>query len=211
MGSATQMLKPAEAAVVACVTLRDVNRVIDERILPDGFFSLGDNRSVIATACALIAFYFESAKQLTADYRLFAIQKTASRLKQLRGRSLASLVEEDWTVRDKFLTIDLAPFVRRTKDRLERLAEACTMVTSDPEILGGIPIVCGTRVPVHDVAACVAAGTPFNDILRHYPSLRADQIELAAIYAQAHPPRGRPRMVDFLPRESVLISRRYIP
>ena len=34
------MLRPAEAAVVAQVTLRDVNRAIDERILPDAFFSL---------------------------------------------------------------------------------------------------------------------------------------------------------------------------
>ena len=31
---ATEMLKATEAAVVARVSLRDVNRVIDERILP---------------------------------------------------------------------------------------------------------------------------------------------------------------------------------
>ncbi|MCL2717092.1 MAG: hypothetical protein FWD68_21745, partial [Alphaproteobacteria bacterium] len=78
------MLKPTEAAVVASVTLRDVNGAIDEHILPEGFFSLGDNRSVVATACPLIAFYFDSARQLTADARLFVIGEAASRLRRLR-------------------------------------------------------------------------------------------------------------------------------
>ena len=31
-------------------------------------------------------------------------------------------------------------------------------VVSDPEILGGVPVLRGTRVPAHDVAASVAAG-----------------------------------------------------
>ena len=202
------MLKPTEAAVVASVTLRDVNRAIDEHILPEGFFSLGDNRSVVATACTLIAFYFDSARQLTADARLFVIGEAASRLRRLRGRTLSSLIEEDWTVRDEFLTIDLAPFVRRTTERMDRLRAASAMVASVPGILRGTPVVRGTRVPVHDVAASVVAGFPLSDILAAYPSITAEQVELAAIYAEANPPRGRPRIADVLPKGSVLVSRR---
>src|SRR5262249_14862164 len=110
MGSPADMLKPTEAAVVARVALRDVNRVIDERILPDAFLSSEDGRRVAASACTLISFYFDSAKRLTSDERLFAIREVASRL---RARALASLVKEDWIVRDEFLTIDLTPFVKR--------------------------------------------------------------------------------------------------
>jgi hypothetical protein len=133
------MLKPSEAAVVARVALRDVNRVIDEHILPEGFFSLDDGRRVAATACTLIAFYFDSAKRLTSEERLFAIREAGSRLYRFRARALASLIEEDWTVRDEFLTIDLAPFVRRTKERMERLAASREIVVSDPDVLGGTP------------------------------------------------------------------------
>jgi uncharacterized protein (DUF433 family) len=211
MGSATDMLKLTEAAVVARVALRDVNRVIDERILPEGFFSLEDGRRVAATACTLIAFYFDSAKRLTSEERLFAIREAGSRLRRFRANALASLIDEDWTVRDEFLTIDLAPFVRRTKERMDRLAAARQLVMSDPDILGGAPIIRGTRVPVYDVAASVAAGVSTKRILAAYPSLDEDKIELAAIYAEANPARGRPRSSDELPAGAVIMAERRVP
>jgi hypothetical protein len=40
MGAAADMLKPTEAAVIARVTLRDVNRVVDERVLPKDFLTI---------------------------------------------------------------------------------------------------------------------------------------------------------------------------
>jgi uncharacterized protein (DUF433 family) len=211
MGFVADMLKPAEAAVVARVALRDVNRVFDEHILPEGFFSLDEGRRVAATACALIAFYFDSAKRLTAEERLFAIREAGSRLYRFRARALASLIEEDWIVRDEFLTIDLAPFVRRTKERMERLVAAREIVVSDPDVLGGAPVVRGTRVPVHDVAASVAAGLPIDRILAAYPFLDANKIELAAIYAEANPARGRPRTSDELPKGAVIVAERQVP
>lgn len=211
MGSVADMLKPAEAAVVARVALRDVNRVIDEHILPEEFFSLDGGRRVAATACTLIAFYFDSAKRLTSEERLFAIREAGSRLYRFRARALALLIEEDWIVRDEFLTIDLGPFVRQTKERMERLAAAREIVVSDPDVLGGAPVVRGTRVPVRDVAASVAAGLPLDRILAAYPFLDANKIELAAIYAEANPARGRPRASDELPKGAVIVAERQVP
>ena len=92
MGSVTDMLKPSEAAVVARVALRDVNRVIDEHILPESFVSVDDGRRVAVTACTLIAFYFDSAKRLTSEERLFAIREAGSRLHGFRALALASLI-----------------------------------------------------------------------------------------------------------------------
>jgi uncharacterized protein (DUF433 family) len=120
------------------------------------------------------------------------------------------LLEKDWTVHDEFLTIDLAPFVLRTKERMERLAAARAMVVSDPALLGGAPVVRGTRIPAHDVAAALAAGLPIDRILAAYPSLDADRIELAAIYAEANPVRGRPRASDELPRGAVIVADRRV-
>ncbi len=209
--TSADMLKPAEAAIVARVAVRDINRVIDERILPDVFFSFDGGRRVAASACALISFYFDSAKLLTAEERLFAIRLAGARMLKLRARALASLVEEDWTVRDEFLTIDLAPFVRRTKENMDQLTKARENVVSDPEILGGAPVMRGTRVSVYDVAASVAAGVPTERILAAYPSLDAETMELAAIYAEANPARGRPRSSGELPQGAVIVANRRIP
>jgi uncharacterized protein (DUF433 family) len=199
-------LTPSEAAVVAAVSVRDIHRVIDESILPGFFVDGGKGRHVLTAACSLIAFYFESAKQLTAQERLWAIESAGPRLRS--ARKLPTLMKEDWTFRDGFLTIDLGPFLRRTWERLRRLEEARAMVVSSPEILSGTAVIRGTRVPVYDVAASVAAGIPRQRILAAYPSLNADQIDLAALYAEAVPPRGRPRRRRRLPKGATVIADR---
>jgi len=114
-------------------------------------------------------------------------------------------------VRDEFLTIDLAPFVRRTTERMDRLAAARALVTTEPDVLGGTPVIRGTRVPVHDVAASVAADMSTDRILAAYPALDADKIELAVLYAKTNPARGRPRSNDSFPEGAVIISDRRVP
>lgn len=113
MPAVAEMLKASEAAVVSRVSLRDVNRVINEHILPDAFVSLDNGRHVLAGACSLIAFYFESARRLTSEERLFAIRTAEVRLAKARTLPWAALLREDWTVQHEFLTIDLMPFMRR--------------------------------------------------------------------------------------------------
>jgi hypothetical protein len=54
-------------------------------------------------------------------------------------------------------------------------------------------VIRGTRIPVYDVAASAAAGISTERILAAYPGLDAEKIELAILFAQAYPPRGRPR------------------
>ena len=63
-----------------------------------------------------------------------------------------------------------------------RMRAANAMVTKDPEILGGTPVIKGTRVPVHDVAASVKKGIPMEDILAAYPSITQEQAQLAVLY-----------------------------
>jgi uncharacterized protein (DUF433 family) len=81
--------------------------------------------------------------------------------------------------------------------RLQQLAAAEKMVVADPEIMGGTPVIRGTRVPVQIVAALYEAGTPMERILKSYPSLAESQVELASIYAKAVPQRGRPKRREY--------------
>ena len=60
-------------------------------------------------------------------------------------------------------------------------------VVSDPEILGGEPVVAGTRVPVELILSELAYGRTSAAILHSYPSLPPDAINTAIIYAQSLP------------------------
>ena len=209
---ATEMLKATEAAVVARVSLRDVNRVIDERILPETLVSVENGRFVLGAACTLIAFYFESAKRLTSEERLFAIRSAEPRLRRWNRAATEAMLKADWTVRHDFLTIDLLPFFERSVARLERPDAAREVVTISDDIMGGTPVISGTRVPVHDVAAALAAGVPAKEILEDYPSLTEDRLELAALYAEANPLRGRPKpLIARLPEGARILSDHRVP
>jgi len=208
----SEMLKATEAAVVAGVSLRDVNRMIDERILPEALVSLEDGRYVLPAACTLIAFYVESARRLTSEERLFAIRSAEPRLRRWDRSATNALLKGDWIVRDDFLTIDLRPFFERFIQRLERLDSARELVTISDDIMGGTPVIDGTRIPVHDVAAAMASGVSAKELLEDYPSLTPEKLELAALYAEANPLRGRPKpLASRLPRGTRIITERRVP
>jgi uncharacterized protein (DUF433 family) len=90
------------------------------------------------------------------------------------------------------------------------LAEAEAAVVVDPYILSGTPVLRGTRIPVHIIAALLET-EPLEEILEDYPGVTPETAELARIYAAAHPFDERPRrsIPDIFPG-AVLISRRVI-
>jgi uncharacterized protein (DUF433 family) len=67
------------------------------------------------------------------------------------------------------------------------LQRAEAMVHSDPEIMGGIPVIRGTRVPVALLAAMQAQGDSAEDIAEGYPTISVEQARLAVAYMTAHP------------------------
>lgn len=210
-----ELLTPPEAAVVASVTVRDINRVIDERILPERFYTLEGGRRLHVTACPLVGFYFHAAKALTSEERGLLIQRLSERIgpamaRRPIGRWRKNSRPSDWTVNDGFLTVSLWEFATGAEDRHAKLAEARDMVVEDPDILDGTPVVRGTRIPVYDIAASVAAGLPRDRIRSAYPGLDDRAIELATIYAEATPPRGRPKRLATLAPDARILSERRV-
>ena len=66
-------------------------------------------------------------------------------------------------------------------------------IVSDPEILGGMPVIKGTRVLVYDLAASVKGGIPRDRILAAYPTIEEHHLDLAVAYAEANQLQGRDR------------------
>ena len=66
--------------------------------------------------------------------------------------------------------------------------DTVSKVVTNEAILGGTPVVAGTRIPAATVLAEVHAGKNRFEIFRHYPSLPLDGIEACIAWENA----GRP-------------------
>ncbi|MDO8505303.1 MAG: DUF433 domain-containing protein [bacterium] len=56
-------------------------------------------------------------------------------------------------------------------------------ITYSPTILGGKPIVRGTRIPVELVLKMLAQGIGYDEVLKEYPDLKREDILAALAYA----------------------------
>jgi len=50
------------------------------------------------------------------------------------------------------------------------------IVCRDPDIMGGTPVFCGTRVPVQTLLDYLEAGETIDDFLRGFPSVTREQV-----------------------------------
>jgi uncharacterized protein (DUF433 family) len=61
--------------------------------------------------------------------------------------------------------------------------DASSLITTDPEILGGKPVIAGTRVSVQLILEKIGDGWSIEDLLEDYPHLSREQIIAAIAYA----------------------------
>jgi len=193
----SELLTTREAAVVAGVDVRDVNRLIDEHILPDELFRNDETRRVWSGACALVRFYYVTEHALTADERKTVIRYVCNEARTHHapwGIRRWRAKRPHWTYRHRsFLELHFDKLIADTMDEHDRLSRARELVVEDSAILSGTPVIKGTRVPVYDVAAAAARGLTIEEIHEDYPSVDHEKIALAILYARATPQRGRPK------------------
>lgn len=67
------------------------------------------------------------------------------------------------------------------------LGNAFPGIESRPDVCGGEPCVVRTRIPVWLLVQARRLGTSEADLLRSYPSLRAEDLANAWAYAREHP------------------------
>jgi uncharacterized protein (DUF433 family) len=81
------------------------------------------------------------------------------------------------------------------------------MIVSDPEIMRGTPVYRGTRIPVELIADLLSQGAKSEEILEGYPALDREKVELAPLYVQAFPRRGRPVSRPWAKRNPIRATR----
>lgn len=58
-------------------------------------------------------------------------------------------------------------------------------IVEDPDILGGIAVFAGSRLPVTTLLACVDAGNSWERIVESWPWLTAEHVETARRWAES--------------------------
>ena len=58
-----------------------------------------------------------------------------------------------------------------------------TRIETNPDIMGGKPVIKGTRVPVETILRKLGAGVPLDDILADHPRVTRDDVLAAQAFA----------------------------
>ncbi len=205
---------------MAGLTDRQMNRVVDEHLVPESLFEQqGSHRRFTLLGAVFARFYFAHEDLLLAGARRGVLEELMARIERLQADSDALgwvwLDAVDWKIERKALVVDVWPCLQETLARAEEVAQASALVTTDPDIMGGAPVFAGTRVPVDMVLGSLTAGITMDRLKASYPFLTEAHIRAATIHHRIHPRRGRPRRVADLDPElrprTVRILRRSDP
>jgi uncharacterized protein (DUF433 family) len=190
---------PAQASAIANLPLSAVHKLIERRLIRPRRRRTG--HSILRMLSREQVLYL----RLEAEgVRLLPI---ASR------RAIAKKIESSPEIDAVFLTEGSAVVVQVKSVRLEldedfkRLERAENMIVCDPEVMRGTPVYRGTRIPVELIADMLSQGATYEEILEGYPALDREKIELAPLYIQAFPRRGRPTVRPWAKRKPIRATR----
>lgn len=93
------------------------------------------------------------------------------------------------------VTIDVAKLASEELESAMKYIDGKSKhIVSAKDILGGTPVIKGTRMPVHSVLARLDAGESLEEIHEDNPDISIDALQTAAFYAKTNPVQGRPKM-----------------
>lgn len=198
---AQAFISTAEAAFVGRLTDRQINRVVDEHLVPSWLLSqTGTSRSFARLTAAFARFYIDMENTLAASARRHVVDTLCKRVSDLEFDQrqvvlrLADLPQNlDWSVTMPNVVVDIAPFVADAYARAKEIDLADSLIANDPETMSGAPCFSGTRVPIDVVLASLDEGVSMERLKASYPFLTDAHVEAARTYAAVHPRRGRPR------------------
>lgn len=177
MVTAPRAYTPAESAVLSEVSVKSVHNAIDKHIIPTPERG-SDGRTLTDKDLLQLKLWYGVGSILSAERR-----------KRLYD-AIDQNPEADTVRADDFLIIDVARARKQLAARAEALREAEQMIHSLKGVMAGEPVFNKTRVPVRTIAAMKAQGASTREIVDGYPSLTARMVDLAEIWAAAHPADG---------------------
>jgi uncharacterized protein (DUF433 family) len=194
MTDAARLYTPAEAGAVSGLKLKAVHNAIDKRIV----------EPVAKARVAPIGNTQRVPRFLTGEdlvrlrvWRGVGDTLSAER-RQLLFVAIAAKPAAKTVKADELLIVDVGEARKQVDRGVRELEAAEAVVAKDKATLGGEPVFKGTRIPVYGIAAMLDAGATAEELLSGYPKLNERLLDLARIWAAAHPRRGRPKSLSDL-------------
>lgn len=206
----------AQAAYIAELTERDMNRVFDEHLVPDQLVRTDPGRRFARLAAAFARFYFATDGIFAAGLRRSVVAELTKRVIARGGRDRvlalqAELPKSAWMVKVSHgQAVDVAPFVESAMLRARTVDRAEAVVETSDDVMDGAPVFKGTRVPLDVVTASLAKGIPFKRVRASYEFLTPELAEAAKVYELVHPRRGRRRSIAEVHPDWVVSQRRVV-
>src|SRR5579863_528017 len=175
---------PAQASAVANLPLPAVHKLIERRLIRPRRLRTG--RSIQRMLSREQVLYLRLEAEGVRLLPLAARREIAKQIESSPEIDTVILTE------GSALTIQVKLVRLQLDQDLKRLDRAENMIVSDPEIMHGMPVYRGTRIPVELIADMLSQGANTAEILEGYPALDKEKVELALLYVQAFPRRGRP-------------------
>lgn len=189
---------PAQASAVAKLPLKAVNKLIDGHLIRPRMMRRGRETQRLLSSQQLVYLRLEAE-----GVRLLPL---AARREVARTIASEPDVNTIAISGSSALVIEVKSARREVEQELKRLLKVQRMVVSDPEIMRGTPIFQGTRIPVDLVAEMVTQGVTTEEILKGYPGLSREHVELAPLYMMAFPRRGRPAQRPWAKQKPVSVT-----
>jgi uncharacterized protein (DUF433 family) len=197
-----EMLPTSAAAFIGGLTEKQMHRLIDDGIVEPPLFLKDGRRCWTKLASALGSFYFHET-ELSRRTKIEVIHQCTRILLERKDVDIVFVLkfevhDPNWSklfeVKLKTFYVDLGHYVHEAQLRARQLEAAEAAITSEREILRGMPVFKGTRVPIAFVLESLDRGYGLDDLHEAYPFITAELIEHAKVYAASHPrPVGRPR------------------
>jgi len=175
-----------EAALLADVSLRSVDKAIEEKVIkPDRSprqgpaLDSGDVLAIALIARAGLPLHAQTKRKINQWVHGVVSEDTANEVKELLLSEVLVLRYDD----------DARELANRLYGYLQ---DRERFIESNPSVMGGEPVISGTRIPARAVAVRIDGGESIANLREDYPEVPQEAFEAALTYAQAHPRRGRP-------------------
>ncbi|WP_299171154.1 DUF433 domain-containing protein [uncultured Brevundimonas sp.] len=184
-----RLFTAVEAGAVSGVSAKAVHNVIDkslfalssEPVAKPSKGSRGGRTALTGEDLVRLRIWYHAGKHLSSEARRSLIETIAD-------QPHAKIVPAG-----EYLKFDVQAVRRVVEQRVRALTEGDSLVHSDRDTLGGETVFRGTRIPVHGIADMLKAGATSDELLSGYPALTRKMLEIAPLWAETHPRRGRPR------------------
>ena len=182
MASTSSLLTRREAAEIGRVPLNAIDKAIEQGVV----------KPKRSKGKPLLPAHEVALLVLLRQIDVTLPNKTKGRLRNWLAHLQPQAVGSEFAVSEA-LRVAMTADVAQTIERAESYARLRDRyVERNPAVMGGEPVIAGTRVPVRTIASLIEMGETHETLREDYPHIPEEAYPVAVPWTHANPRRGRP-------------------